>query len=174
MQQISDAVVRASALAERQNHVITLAQARACGLHQAAIRAFLRAGAWRRLDREVLLVDADLLGETPRRAELRAALLRHGPDAVLWGASAAEVHGIAGFATEQVWVMLPIGQERPQGRSIRLRFRAAEDIESWETDGLAVTPPHQTLADLVAIVDGSAGSASSTLLFTSRSSPTRD
>src|SRR5436190_23527059 len=118
----SEALLRASLHAESQDHVITLTEARRCGLKDADVRALLQAGAWKRLHREVFFVNADLFGEIPRRTVLRAALKRYGDQAVLWGASAAEVYGIQGAPPdERVWVLLPIGQECPQSPSVRPR-----------------------------------------------------
>ena len=105
------------------------------------------------------LVGAQLYDEIPRRAVLRAALLRHGKNAVLWGATAAEMHGIAGMVgwPGQPWVLLPFDEAKPPDLNARLRFRVPCPAEVVIVDGFPVIAPDRTLADLVPLVDRPTG-----------------
>jgi hypothetical protein len=73
---------------------------------------------------------------------------------VLWGASAAEVHGIQGLpADDRVWVLLPIAQECPQSTTVRLRFREPCPAEVCVVGGFPVTTLCRTLADSCGALD---------------------
>ena len=67
----------------------------------------------------------DLVGDVPRSARLRAALLTHGPRACLAGRLAAELHGLQGMPRDDptIWVgLLP--------NTSRLKRRAANDDDA--------------------------------------------
>lgn len=74
-----------------QDGVISRAQAVALGLSPHVIDCQLRSGRWQRLQHSVY---ANFTGRVPRRAEMWAALLRAGPNAVLSHDSAAELYGM--------------------------------------------------------------------------------
>jgi hypothetical protein len=118
------------------------------------VRVLVRSGRWKRLTRGVYLVNAQMYAEVPRRAVLRAALLRHGDDAAFWGVTAAEVLGIAGVVgwPGKPWVLLPFDHAKQPDPDARLRFRVPCPAETVLVDGFPVTISERMLADLVAIV----------------------
>ena len=91
-------------LLELQDGVIERQQARAAGLRPDVIDGLLRAGRWQRLGWGVYAAHT---GEAKRHAELWAALLRAGPDAVLSHYTAAGLTGLVDLRTELIHVMVP-------------------------------------------------------------------
>jgi hypothetical protein len=152
-------LARARTVAAQQDGVITWQQALDCGLSWSAVNAALRTGRWRRLTRGAYLVDAHLYDVVPRRATLRAALLRHGKDAALWGATAAEVLGIAGVVgwPGKPWVLVPFAEAKHPDPDARLRFRVLCETEIVVVDGFRVTIPERTLADAIPQFDRATG-----------------
>ncbi len=78
-------------LLDSQDGVISVGQAVAAGMSDKRVRAQVRAGRWQLMHRGVY---AAFTGRPGRPAELWAALLRAGPDAVLSHQTAAEVWGL--------------------------------------------------------------------------------
>ena len=78
-----------SKILQDQKRVITLDQALEAGLTRDFIKNRLRSGKWRRQYRGVYVT---VTGSVTREAELRAALLRTGDDAVFSHWTAAELH----------------------------------------------------------------------------------
>jgi hypothetical protein len=74
-----------------QEGVLDAAQASDAGMTPESVKNQLRQGRWRRLHRGVY---AAFSGTPTRRAELWAALLRAGPDAILSHQTAAELYGL--------------------------------------------------------------------------------
>ena len=146
---------RARRLALRQHGVLTAGQARSCGLSGDDVWARLRRGLWQPVLRGSYLVDAELYGEVPRQARMQAALLTHGPHAVLGLGSAAEVHGLQGLPRtgQPVDVVLPPGLHRHQRDGLRLHWWPLARDDVALVDGLRVTVPARTLADLVPRLD---------------------
>jgi hypothetical protein len=89
---------RLRAFAARQNGLVTAAQAIRGGLSRDDVHSRLRRGEWRAIARGVYLLDADVYGDDlPPRTLWRAALLLHGDDACLAGATAAAAYGLVGL-----------------------------------------------------------------------------
>jgi hypothetical protein len=84
--------------------VLALAQAAQVGLGVETIRNQVRAGRWRTLHRGVY---AAFTGVPTRRAELWAALLRAGPDAVLSHQTAAELYGLLDGQSRLIHLTVP-------------------------------------------------------------------
>jgi hypothetical protein len=84
--------------------VVTRLQALAAGLTDEAIEANLVAGRWRRLHRGVY---ATFSGPPPRRAQLWAAVLCAGRDALLSHESAAELMGLLDRPSTLIHVTVP-------------------------------------------------------------------
>jgi hypothetical protein len=155
----ADAVAKARALAGNQDGVISMRQAMAAGLSFDDVEVLRRRSEWRRVTRGVYIVDAELYDETPRRAVLRAALIRHGDEAALWGATAAEALGIGGIVgwSSKPWVLVPFDQAKHPDPDARLRFRVLNESEIVVVDGFRVTFPQRTLADAVPLFDRATG-----------------
>ena len=138
------------ARAAMQHGVVSIAQARAAGVPDESIRTRVRRGEYRRLQRGVLLIDAQLYPEVPWMTRAFASQLRHGPQAVIGVGSATRRLGIAGADTDEriIDVVLPPGTERHQVPGIALHFWPLSPDEVMELGGLRVTTATRTLADL--------------------------
>ncbi|MBV1852105.1 endonuclease domain-containing protein [Catellatospora sp. NEAU-YM18] len=114
---------------------------------------------WRTVSRGVYLVDADLRADTSldAKALVRAAVLTGGPHAVAVLESAAVVHGLHGLRPEsRLHVSLPgkLAVPRRLGDTsvVPHQFTLADD-EVAVVDGITVTTPLRTVADLMLKVD---------------------
>lgn len=94
-------------LLEAQGGVFARWQVSALGLDLQAVQARLRSGRWQRLQ---LGVYAAFTGTLSRDAELWAAVLRAGPDAVLSYHTAAELDGFAPRPSPLIHVTVPLAQ----------------------------------------------------------------
>ena len=141
-------------VAASQGGVVSRHQAVKCGLSNIDVDTRLRRGEFRSLWPNVLLVDADLFDELTWLTQAHAALLLHGPTAVLALGAAARVLGIAGADTNPsiVEVVLPPGSERHQSPGIELHFWDVNPQDLVKVDGLVATSPTRTLADLALTV----------------------
>ncbi|MGE5831016.1 MAG: type IV toxin-antitoxin system AbiEi family antitoxin domain-containing protein [Micromonosporaceae bacterium] len=144
-------------LAARQHGVVTATQCRALGASPRQVALWCRDKRWLRISRGVYLVDADLHAEVPRRALIRAATFSAGPQAVAVLATAAELHGLAGLRPEKgVHVSLPgvaARARRVLESGLRPHQLVLRSDEVTLVDGIAVTTPARTVADLLLRVD---------------------
>jgi hypothetical protein len=141
-------------IAASQSGVVTASQCREAGISESRIRTLCRDRRWLRLNEGVYLVDADRHdGEPPRAAIVRAALLSAGPHAIAVLGTAAELLGIAGLpAAPTVHVSLPGPLARPRrvtDPSVRLHQFVLPPDQTTVVDGVAVTTPARTVADVV-------------------------
>ena len=131
--------------------MVTKAQALAAGLARHEVDSHCRTGHWVRVARGVYLIDPSR--PLVRRALIRAALLALGPGAVAVLDTAAELHGIAGFAaTDEVHVSLPAAAARPaldRDPHIRAHQLITPAHRRCALLGIPVSDPLQTVADLV-------------------------
>lgn len=149
---------RIRATATRQDGVVAAWQCRRLGMEPAEIKRLCRSRRWRRLHRGTYLVDADVLGEPSTRATTRSAVLSAGPHAVAVLETAARLHGIGGLPnpTGQVQVNLPTQHARPRriiDRDMVLHQLDIQPAQLSTVDGLAVTTPLRTVADLILRLD---------------------
>jgi hypothetical protein len=91
-------------LAQRQNGVVSRAQALRAGLSRDMIKFRLRSGRWRLMHRGIY---ATFTGTPGRTAWLWAAVLSAGPGAVLSYETAAELHGLSDKPAGTVHVTVP-------------------------------------------------------------------
>jgi hypothetical protein len=113
--------------------------------------------------RGVYFVDGDL-PEIPLRARIRAALLALGPAATATLTSAAFLHDLPyGPGDETVHISVPPELNRPDPPGVVLRQLAIPDTDCVVVEGMRLTSPVRTLADLtlrlgrfdaVAMLDG--------------------
>jgi hypothetical protein len=140
-----------------QDGVITAEQCRAHGLSPQQVKTWCRDKRWRRLNRGVYLVDADLYAEPPRRSLIRAAVLSAGPTAVAVLSTAAELHGLAGLrADSTIHLSLPVVDARPRRTcepDLRLHQFVLRPEDVMSVDGIPATSPTRTVADLMLTVD---------------------
>ena len=87
-----------------QDGVLDAAQASAAGITLESLKNQLRYGRWQRVHRGVY---AAFSGAPTRRAELWAALLRAGPDAILSHQTAAELYGLLDGQCPVIHVTVP-------------------------------------------------------------------
>jgi hypothetical protein len=146
------------AAASRQDGVVTGWQCRQLGMGPDQIKALCRSGRWRRLYRGVYLVDADVVTEPSQAGLARAAQLSGGPHAVAVLGTAAAILGIGGLprADGTVHLSLPGNRARP-GRladhGLVLHQLSIDPAHITVVDGLAVTTPLRTVADLILRLD---------------------
>jgi hypothetical protein len=153
-----DGLMWALSTASRQDGVIAAWQCRNLGMQPNDVKALCRSGRWSRLYRGVYLVDADLPGRSSQRAETRAALLSTGPHGVAVFDTAAAIHGIGGLPKPdgQVHVSLPGKHARPRriiDKRLELHQLVLRPEETVLVDGIRVTTPLRTVADLIVRLD---------------------
>jgi len=145
-------------LAATQDGVVTAAQCRDAGLTPQQVKTLCRGRQWQPLNRGVYIVTMSAAGaEPPRRALIRAASISAGPRAVVALGTAAELHGIAGVRHEDVvHVTVPGVNARPRRSSepgLRIHQLALGPDDAVMVEGIAVTSPARTVADLLLRVD---------------------
>jgi very-short-patch-repair endonuclease len=112
-------------LIDLQRGVLARWQAPAAELKPTTINSLLRSGRWQPLQRGVY---ATFSGMPSRDAELWAAVLRVGPQAILSHQSAAELDGLTSTRSEVIHVTVPDGKhiERIPGIRLHRSERLAE------------------------------------------------
>jgi hypothetical protein len=145
-------------VAAEQDGVVTAVQCEQVGISASEVKRLCRAGDWIRLNRAMYLVSAaGFTDPPPRRSVIRASVLSAGPNAVAVLATAAEVHGIAGLRRHgDVHISVPVADarnRRPTEPGIRFHQLVLKPGDTVDVDGIAVTTPMRTLADLVRRVD---------------------
>jgi very-short-patch-repair endonuclease len=146
------------AMAEQQHGVVTAVQCIEARLDPNDVRRLCRDRTWLKLHRGVYFVDAPAWGGEPSRlGHIHAAVLSAGPRACAVLGTAAELLGIAGTRREDVvHVSLPGPAARPRrlsGGDVRLHQLARCDDDVITVDGIPVTTPVRTVADLIVRVD---------------------
>jgi very-short-patch-repair endonuclease len=138
----------------RQAGVITLAQARDCGISADTVRRRVRAGAWRQLHPCVYLAGGHRL---TAEARVRAAWLWvRAAGAVVSGPAAAFWHGMLDEAPAAVELTLPRAMHRPRRPGVVLHRRDLPGPDVTEHRGLAVVaPPLAALESAVVLPRGS-------------------
>lgn len=136
-------------LAKKQRDVISLTQGLESGLTASSMKSRLRTGRWQRVHRGVYAVVTGTLG---REAQLRAALLRAGPGAVLSYYTAAERHGLTDEVSELIHVTVP--NRRNPARRTRIhgvRIHRSDVIlrSAHPAKTLPVTRVEETVVDLI-------------------------
>jgi very-short-patch-repair endonuclease len=152
-----DALYVLLGIAKRQHGVVTTEQCRAIGVSGDEVRSLCRAGEWSRLSRGVYLVDAQRFDGVPRLSAIQAAALSAGPSAVAVLTTAAELHGIAGARREDaIHLNLPgldARNRRPTEPGVRMHQLVLRPGETTTVEGIGVSTPARTVADLLLRVD---------------------
>ena len=128
----------------RHDGVITLAQARAAGLSDQAVRRRVAAGAWRRCSAGVYFVDDRPFTDAAR---IRAAVWGYGRHATAWGLTAAWWLHVTTFAPDVVEVTVPLSSHGRQRVGSRLRRRDLDPADVVEHRGLRVTAVPLTVVE---------------------------
>ena len=136
-----------TALAQRQDGVVTRAQALAAGLRTHEARALLARSEWLPLLRGTYLVESWRHGRELQRSWARAAVLT-APGAVVAITAAAVLHGVQGVPRSRAVDVVVDRHLRPREHLVPHRS-ALEPSEVSDLDGLPVTSVERTLADLV-------------------------
>jgi hypothetical protein len=147
-----------SAVAARQQGIITSAQADRVGVDRAALDHLREAGLLLALDADVFQIASS--STAPRYAYPYAAWLLISPglfrwerpeapadDAVLSHESACQLHGLGSVPAPLTVFTAPT--ERPAPRAARIHVSPLAPDEVMVVTGLPVTTPHRTLVDLV-------------------------
>jgi very-short-patch-repair endonuclease len=135
-------------IADEQHGVVTLAQLRAFGLDDAAVRRWSVAGRVHRVHRGVYAVGHRRLS---REGRWLAAVLACGPGAVLSHRSGAALWGIRATAAARIDVTVPRDSGRRSTAAI-IVHRPRRSIEATTHNGIPVTTPTQTLVDLSSVL----------------------
>jgi very-short-patch-repair endonuclease len=122
----------------RHDGVITLAQARACGLSRHTVNRSERSGHWRRCFPGVYFVNDRPFTDAAR---IRAAVWGLGERATGSGLTAAWWHGLTQFPPEVVEVTVPRVSNHPRRHGVRARRRDLSPKDVVERRGLRVTEP---------------------------------
>ncbi|GAA4676853.1 type IV toxin-antitoxin system AbiEi family antitoxin domain-containing protein [Pseudonocardia yuanmonensis] len=142
------------ALLRRQNGVLSLDQARACGLSDRTVERRVAADRWVRLHPRVYLVRGHAL-DTPGR--IRAAALWLGDDATVAGPAAAFWHGMLDRLDDDVDATIPGRSHRSPRPGVRLRRRDLAPADRRRRRGWWVTAaPLTALETAVRLPDGAA------------------
>lgn len=120
----------------RQDGVITLAQAKRCGLNQDAVDRRVASGRWRRCARGVYFADDRPFTDAAR---VRVGVWQYGPQATGSGLTAAWVHGLTRCPPAVVEVTVPRNSRMRRRSGTRLRRRDLEDTDVVERNCLRVT-----------------------------------
>jgi hypothetical protein len=145
-----------TALAARQDGLVTTAQALSAGMGSSDIRTLVRRREWLTLTRGVHLVDADLFGDgLNERTWWRAALLSQGSRSFLVADTAVRAFGISGLPADPdtIEVGVPYGFSRMRRGPVSVTFDGDIDGPTIVVRQLVV-PAEQVVA-----VDGLAARA---------------
>jgi len=144
-------------LLHEQDGVISARQATAAGMPPTAIRALVRAGRWRAMQRGVY---AAFTGKPSWEAVCWAAVLRAGPEAVLSHQTAAELDGLTSARSPVIHVSVPLSKRAISISGVRLH----RSVRLAEARHPSRTPPRtrieETVLDLtqtVKTIDGAFG-----------------
>jgi hypothetical protein len=136
-------------IADAQDGVVTAAQCAAAGLSRDEIALRCRSGSWRRVFRGAYYVVKEPL-EVPLRSRIRAALLTLGEDAVATLTSAAHLLDLPyAPADDVVQVATPAALRRLDQEGLIARQLVIAEHDVTRVDGMRVTTPARTLADLI-------------------------
>jgi len=128
-----------------QDGVLDAAQACAAGVTFESLKNQLRYGRWQRLHRGVY---AAFSGTPTRRAELWAALLRAGPDAILSHHTAAELYGLLDARSPVIHITVPHDSNPARrGRIPGVVIHRSRSIPRIRHP--ALTPPRTRVEDTV-------------------------
>lgn len=138
-------------LAQSQDGLITVAQARELGMRPSAIKRRVRRGEWQSVSRGVYYSGCV---EPPMPTLIRAGFLTGGPSAVVVRRSAALLHGFAGVRSDlpQIHISLPGDRAiaRRLGDAVLVPHQIVlDDADVVDLDGMRVTNAVRTLADLL-------------------------
>lgn len=137
-----------------QGSVLARSQALDSGVDKQTVRNRVRYGHWQRLQRGVY---AAYTGEPGREAQLWAALLRAGADAVLSHYTAAERHGLTGKPSQSIHITVPaIRNPERCGKIPGVVIHRSDSV--FSTCHPSMAPPctriEDTVLDLIAITGG--------------------
>lgn len=134
-----------AATLEFQAGVTGRQQALRAGMSRDVVRRRVESGKWRRLRRGVY---ATFTGPASRQAELWAALLRAGPEAVLSHYTAAELHGLTDQPGGKIHVTVPVTRNPGRRRGAEgLIVHRSSRID--QTRHPALWPPRTRVEDTV-------------------------
>lgn len=135
-------------LAAEQDGVVSAAQCLAAGMRWREITQRCRIGAWQGVFRGVYYVERER--PISARARIRAGLLTAGPAAIAVLTSAAHLHDLPFVPDDPaVQVSVPGALSRVDQPGLLVRQLAIAEADCGTVDGMRVTSPVRTAADLV-------------------------
>lgn len=139
---------RLTGLLRWQDGVVTTRQLMAVGFRDTDIRRLVRRGRLLRLRRGAYLAHPERETAREWKVHARAASLSV-PDVVVAGATAARLWGLDGVPDGAVEVVVPPARTLRSRSDLRPHSWALEEGDVELLDGMAVTTPARTLADVV-------------------------
>ncbi|SDY14214.1 Transcriptional regulator, AbiEi antitoxin, Type IV TA system [Micromonospora pattaloongensis] len=137
----------ARSVADGQEGLLTSAQCRQLGITPAEVARLVRGREWRGIFRGVYLTRPEVISE---RQRVRAGVLACGEPAVAVLTSAARLHGWPVLPDDPtVQVSLPARRRRLDQPGLAARQLVLADDDVMRLDGIAVTTPARTAADLL-------------------------
>ena len=151
-------------LVRHQCGVVTRAQVLRSGLTDEHIEANIAAGRWSRLYPGIY---ATFSGSPPRRAQLWAAVLRVGTDAILSHDTAAELVGLTDRTSPAIHVTVPHGRSLGRVPGVRLHRSNRAAVARHPTR----TPPQSRVEETVIDLTQSARTIEDAVGWLGRSDP---
>jgi hypothetical protein len=161
-----DAWARARSIAEGQDWLVTSDQLRRLNLSPSEVGSWLRRGEGCALLRGVYLCDPQMYDEVPEQVWWRAALLRHGPRAMLVGRTGARALGIQGLPPSDPKLEVAVVDCPPRARStsrppgddgpgqvVVVRQLPVTEEQVSVVGGLRVRDPEHTVVDAALQLD---------------------
>ncbi len=134
----------------QHHHVVTIAQAHACGLDPTTLRRRARAECWERLHPGVFALPGS--AHTYER-QVSAALLAVGGNVAACRWTAAYLWGMTQSPPEFVDVLIPHTRRAPRLEGVRaLRSGTIVESDLGQAGGLGVTTPPRTVCDLASVI----------------------
>lgn len=140
-------------LLRRHDGVITLGQAKACGLSADSVQRLVASGHWRRCARGVYFVDDRPFTDAAR---IRSAVWGYGNHAAASGLAAAWWHGLTRFTPEVTEVTVPRNSHGRRRAACRVRRRDLAPADLVYCRGLCVTALPLTVVEAAARPGGGA------------------
>jgi len=130
---VTHAIIQVNQIGARQAEVVSRRQLYAVGVSRGMVRANVRAGRWRRVGSQSVVLHT---GPLSPAAQHWAALFEAGPRAHLDGASALIAGGLEHFTQESIRVSVPKGARIQRRRRAGMNLR---ETRRWRADDVVLS-----------------------------------